>query len=61
MSKPDLSDGPAAWHIKELVNATCQKVVIQLYLELTPDTPIAERAYAVMLTKSELEASLLHK
>ena len=33
--------------------------MIQLNPELTPDTPIAEWAYAAMLNKSEVEASAL--
>ena len=57
MSELATVDNDASWHIKELVEVTRQKVVIQLYPELTPESPTAERAYAAMLNKSELEAS----
>ena len=49
----------AAWQIKDLVDVTHNKVVLQLYPETSSDTPIGERAFAAMANKSALDGSIL--
>ena len=52
----------AAWQIKDMVNVTHDKVVIQLYPETNLDTPIGQRAFSAMANKSALDGfTLTHK
>ena len=47
------------WQIKDLVNVTHNKVVLQLYPETSSDTLIGEHVFATMANKSALDGSTL--
>ena len=59
MANPSSVSSGAAWQIKDLVDVTYNKVVLQLYPETSSDTPIGERAFAAMANKSALDGSTL--
>ena len=59
MANPSAVSSGAGWQIKDLVDVTHNKVVLQLYPETSSDTPIGERAFAAMANKSVLDGSTL--
>jgi hypothetical protein len=59
MTTPSLVLSGAAWQIKDLVDVTHSKVLIQLYPETTPDTSIGERAFTAIAIKYTLDGSTL--
>ena len=59
MTAPSLVSSGAAWQVKDLVDVTHNKVVVQLYPEMSSDTPIGVRAFATMANKSALDGSTL--
>ena len=59
MANPSSVSSGAMWQIKDLVDVTHNKVVLQLYPETSSDTPIGERAFTAIANKSALDGSTL--
>ena len=59
MNTPLLVSLDAAWKIKDLVDVTYTKIVIQIHPETNLDTPIGERVFATMSNKSASDGPAL--